>query len=106
MKDEQPITLKPTGKLNLSAWLSKDKRLPSRAAMVGNAARAVARNAVSVAKGNPVSVPESVRVERHTVCKLCEKYLADMDRCSHRKCGCVLRAKVWLWAEKCPDGKW
>lgn len=41
---------------------------------------------------------------RADICKGCEHYLAETKVCN--KCGCWLKAKVWLPFATCPEGKW
>lgn len=69
-----------------------------------NAGAAVVRNAIAAAKGNQLrhGSPE----QRLAICEGCRFFQKATMRCLHKKCGCKLKFKTWLAAEKCPDGKW
>jgi len=73
--------------------------------MAANFAGAVARNTVAALRGR-LRVEAAEAVRRATLCRGCS-FFRDVDvRCSHADCGCYLRIKVWLAAERCPVGKW
>ncbi len=74
--------------------------------IAANAARAVGRNALSVASGHPLRVDAATAAARLAVCRACEQYIPDAQRCGHARCGCYLRFKTALKAERCPDGRW
>lgn len=81
--------------------------LPPIHAQVANAARAVARNAVHLMSGaGPLRADKPTQDARLEICKGCELYLPNEERCSHSKCGCFVRIKTFLLAEKCPAAKW
>ena len=42
--------------------------------------------------------------ERMAICRECEFYLAEQEKC--KKCGCYMNAKTKLETAKCPVGKW
>lgn len=80
--------------------------LPGPARLATNAAQAVVRNLAHLATGGPLRASEAAVTARREICRACELYRADQDRCAHASCGCFLKAKAWLHAERCPVGKW
>ena len=40
--------------------------------------------------------------ERYVICRSCEYYDSTLDRCKHRRCGCVVAEKVTWSTESCP----
>lgn len=82
-------------------------KLPPLHKQMMNAGKAVIRNIGQAIKpGEAVRAPELVREERLRICEACEFYRATDERCSHSSCGCFVRVKTFLLAEKCPAGKW
>jgi hypothetical protein len=47
---------------------------------------------------------EELQAERLEICKGCEFYIPEQDRCG--KCGCFLKSKSAWKSSKCPIGKW
>lgn len=50
--------------------------------------------------------PLPVHEARQAICKGCEYFNPDTERCRHKKCGCKITAKAWWASERCPIGKW
>lgn len=88
----------------------KEVPMPPVTTVVRNAAVAAVRNGVqavkSAIKKEKFLVPDHVEAERKGKCDACPWFNAQRDRCGHFKCGCYLRVKTRLVAEKCPDGRW
>ncbi|HYE31375.1 MAG TPA: DUF6171 family protein [Methylomirabilota bacterium] len=82
------------------------RKMPGPVALAKNAAGAVVRSAAAVASGNPLKADDAEIERRKGVCENCEAYVAESGRCGHAACGCFLRAKTWLRAERCPAEKW
>jgi hypothetical protein len=49
-------------------------------------------------------VPEEEYNKRIDICKTCDKYDAEANKCTH--CGCFLKVKASWNSEKCPLSKW
>ena len=106
--------MKPEG-FYLTPWKGKNPAtaptqtspaLPGAGQLAVNAAGALARNVLQAARGGPVLATREIAESRHEICRTCEHYHPGQDRCAHRDCGCFLKAKAWLHAERCPAGKW
>lgn len=77
------------------------KKLPS----IGARARHLAGDLATVATTpGPKAVSHEEQQRRHTICEGCPYYKKGW--CAHSACGCYTRAKTWLAALKCPDGRW
>jgi hypothetical protein len=74
--------------------------LPSKLQMAKNLAVATAAHA----KTGFAHVTEEQQQARLDICKGCEFYKEDDDRCL--KCGCFLKSKSAWKSGKCPIGKW
>lgn len=83
-----------------------EKPLPKPGQLAINAAKAAVRNVGGLLANGHVFSKEEVTEKRREICKGCEFYRASDDRCAHPKCGCYLRFKTALVAEKCPAAKW
>ncbi|NBO98659.1 MAG: hypothetical protein EBU90_00760 [Proteobacteria bacterium] len=83
---------------------SNKPSMPSLPKMVTNAAQAVVRNVQSVAAGNDLRLSSDEANSRLSVCKGCEFFDKNQERCG--KCGCFMALKTYLKAERCPVGKW
>lgn len=79
---------------------------PSILRVAKNAVTAVVRNAAHVARGNTLEVSVEEKERRFGICKGCQYFRESSERCLHPACGCFLRAKTWLRAERCPVQKW
>jgi hypothetical protein len=55
-------------------------------------------------KGDSLFVSEEVALERMSICKTCEYYDPEQNRCKH--CGCLLEYKVKWALDGCPIEKW
>ena len=77
-----------------------DKELPGARTMAGNAIKAAGELIRNGFK--PASEEEQSR--RLKICKECEHYLKDQNRCS--QCGCFLKWKSRMRAWSCPVGRW
>ena len=78
------------------------------ARLTANAAGAVVRSAVQVARGRPLLATEDEKARRVVACRACDCWIAATDRCSIERggCGCWLPAKRALTVERCPRGVW
>ena len=47
---------------------------------------------------------EEVIVARNNICAACSRFKNDSARCEI--CGCYIKAKIMLFAAKCPIGNW
>jgi hypothetical protein len=83
---------------------NKNLPMPSTRQMIRNVGGSIVRNVQSVAHGNALNISEADKEKRLNICKSCEFYDAGQERCS--KCGCYLKVKTYLKAERCPVGKW
>ena len=85
---------------------SSNKRLPmpSTGQMIRNVGGSIVRTVQSVAQGNSLNISDADKEKRLSICKSCEFYDAGQERCS--RCGCYLKVKTYLKAEKCPVGRW
>lgn len=83
---------------------SLNKRMPSSIQMAKNLGNSLVRNVQSVAAGNPLKISEAEAKSRLEICKSCEFFNTESQRCT--KCGCYMSVKTYLKAEKCPVGKW
>lgn len=86
----------------------KNPALPSALTMAKNAAEAFKKTLISTAMGNKLSRPQDEIDRIYAICKACPGgyYREKDDRCSHKKCGCYLKAKRWIQAMNCPAGYW
>lgn len=82
----------------------KDTSLPTKLQMAKNLGNSIVRNIKSVAAGNPLKISDEESSIRLEICKSCEFFNANAQRCN--KCGCNMAVKTYLKAEKCPVGKW
>lgn len=82
----------------------EDLEMPSMVQIIENFTNSVANNISSVASGNPLKTSSEDASGRLNICKTCEFFDKNSERCS--KCGCKMAIKTYLKAEKCPIGKW
>lgn len=78
----------------------KPSRYPGLFTMAGNALTAAAR---FVASGLAM-VDDAEQERRLSICRGCEKFVAEDMRC--RACGCGLNLKARVRSSSCPLGKW
>ena len=84
--------------------LGGQRKMPGPVTLAKNATKAVVRSVVAVAEGDQLKADDAEIERRKAICEGCELFAG--GRCSHKACGCFLRAKTWLRAERCPAGKW
>lgn len=98
---------KPTSVVNVpSGTIRAEAKLPPAWKMARNLAGSVARSVASALAGQKVVATDEEQERRHDICRTnaCGRYAATSDRCLD--CGCFMRAKVWLHAERCKLGHW
>jgi len=96
--------IKQQQKLRDHSLSNKAKSMPSTKQLIENAGNSLVRNVRSVAAGNPLEVSTDEKNTRFEICKGCEFFSIQDERCF--KCGCYLKFKTYLKAERCPIGKW
>lgn len=77
-----------------------NQQLPSKIKMAKNLISATKEHA----KTGFAKAGNELQAERLEICKGCEFYIPDQDRCG--KCGCPLKSKSAWKSSKCPIGKW
>lgn len=77
---------------------------PSIPEMGGNLAKFAFDIIKKSMKGDALIVSNEVAEERMDICKGCEYYDSEKNRCKH--CGCFLDHKVRWALDSCPIGKW
>lgn len=98
------MTFQTHGRIIFTA--PKEKPLPTVPQLAKNAAVAVRRNVAALVSGRQVIAESEEESKRHAICRACDLYRESDDRCAHKDCGCKLKYKTWLKAERCPAGKW
>lgn len=94
--------------LTVGMQSASEPSLPSLRSQALNFTKALARSAVSVARGNPLKVSDATRDQRRAKCLACSFYRKSDGRCSHVLCGCpvskrgIIESKTELFAEYCP----
>jgi hypothetical protein len=76
------------------------QKLPSKIQMAKNLTQA----SVEHAKNGFANVTSEEQQARLDICKSCEFYIPEQDRCG--KCGCYLKSKSAWKSGKCPVEKW
>jgi len=76
------------------------------ATRIGNAAKAVGRVVDAVARGEPVAVLETHRIERLEICMNKCPWMVDEALAECSACGCYIPLKARLATEQCPKGRW
>ena len=73
-----------------------------------NITAAAVRSAAHVARTGHPFATESEIARRAEACRACETWVEATDRCSLERggCGCFLRLKRKLAAERCPLARW
>ncbi len=61
-------------------------------------------NYIQKNKNKTLIVSDETYVQRINICKSCDKYDAQMQRCF--ECGCVVPAKAKFVLDSCPLNKW
>jgi len=69
-----------------------------------NLAGRFGKSAINHAKDGFKKVDDDLYNQRIEICKGCEFFNAESDRC--KKCGCFLKIKASWNSEKCPLDKW
>tara|TARA_A100001201_G_scaffold108250_1_gene92582 strand:- start:1421 stop:1783 length:363 start_codon:yes stop_codon:yes gene_type:complete len=88
------------GEKTCSGECRNSQQLPSKIQMAKNLASATKDHA----KTGFAQAQDELQAERLEICKGCEFYIPDQDRCG--KCGCYLKSKSAWKSSKCPIGKW
>lgn len=93
------------------SWMNSkliEPELPGALQLARNAGKAVLRNGMELVRTGTVKVDPAKAEWRMRVCQNCpSKMFRESDqRCAHPKCGCYLKLKPWLKAERCPNGHW
>jgi hypothetical protein len=83
---------------------NKGSNMPSYAQIAKNVGSSLVKNTISVVQGNDLKISSEEAQKRLDICKTCEFFDKNSQRCS--KCGCYLSVKTYLKAEHCPIGKW
>jgi len=78
--------------------------LPPVSTQIKNVGQSVINNIKQVMAGGNLRCESEETIRRLSICKACPLYIADKSRCSI--CGCYLKVKVTLQAERCPNGLW
>lgn len=76
-------------------------KAPPIAQRVANLGQSIVRNAKAVLRGQPLKETDEEAQRRLSVCRACPKFMQPYQICSI--CGCFMKAKTYLRAEKCPD---
>lgn len=71
--------------------------------MAKNVAAAAKDELKAVAGGKP-PVDEAEIARRLRLCKRCDLFIKEQERCS--QCGCFMKFKARLRSQHCPVGKW
>lgn len=99
------MNFRTTGRI-IKGGTAPERPLPSVPQLAANATKAAARNVAALLSGQRFMADEEARQKRLSICGECEFFRHSDERCSHKNCGCRLRLKTWLQAERCPAGKW
>jgi hypothetical protein len=54
--------------------------------------------------GQALTVSDEIKQNRLNICKTCDKYDEEPNRC--KECGCMLEYKTGFALDSCPLGKW
>jgi len=81
-----------------------EQEFPSLPEQGKNILGSAARVAGHFARTGKIGVPEEILNYRMDICKACEKYNEEKQKC--RKCGCYLPFKTTIAADRCPLDKW
>jgi hypothetical protein len=104
-KEELKRKIQQASKIReLSGQSIQKQTLPPFKQMVQNVGQSVVRNVQSVVDGNALNVSDNEKDRRLSICRSCEFFIKEQERCS--KCGCYMAIKTYLKAESCPVGKW
>ena len=83
---------------------NKNGPMPSFGQIAKNVGSSLVKNTISVVQGNDLKLSGNEAEKRLEICKSCEFFEKNAQRCS--KCGCYMAVKTYLKAEHCPVGKW
>lgn len=103
-KEQLKQRLQNQSKIQELSSSNKNLPMPSTGQMIRNIGGSIVKNIQSVAAGNPLNISEDEKEKRLNICRSCEFFELSDERCS--KCGCYLKIKTYLKAEKCPVGRW
>lgn len=97
------VTFKPGLRvLSVPGAPERPKKLPSVFRQAKNLAGAIGRTGKVLAQGKNPTVSKEEADTRQAICKTCDLFRSEDERCTHPKCGCFTKVKVWLKAERCP----
>lgn len=82
----------------------KESSYPTTGQIVKNLSQSIVNNVGQLIKGNNISASDQDSTSRLNICNTCEFFDRQQGRCT--KCGCYMKIKAQLKAEKCPIGKW
>ncbi len=80
------------------------KNFPSPFQQAKNLTSQVITSGIGVARGAPLLTSDENAATRLGICKTCEFFNIEKNRCT--KCGCFMLAKTKFQLAKCPVGKW
>lgn len=103
-KEELKRRIQSQQKIKELASSNKKLDMPTAPQLVKNLGNSVVNNIKSVMAGNSLNISDEEKEKRLSICKGCEFFSQVDDRCS--RCGCYLKVKTYLKAERCPIGKW
>ena len=103
-KEQLKQRLQNQSKIRELSSSNKNLHMPSTGQMIRNVGGSIVRTVQSVAHGNALNISEADKEKRLSICKSCEFFDAAQERCA--KCGCYLKIKTYLKAEKCPINRW
>jgi len=87
--------------------LPGDSRISRPLPPVKQQLKNLARDGVKVirnaAKTGTILIDAATAEKNAEICAKCEFFRQSDERCSHPRCGCFSRVKVWFSAMQCPD---
>ncbi len=78
--------------------------LPHISTQMKTLGQSIVNNIKQIATGGSLRASEAETQRRLGICQTCPLFMADKMRCSI--CGCYLKVKATLQAERCPKAKW
>ena len=79
-------------------------KLPPLSAQIRNITNSAIKAGQALLQNKELLATEAQYDDRLNICKTCEYFRADINRCS--KCGCKTQYKLKLKTESCPVNKW
>ena len=77
---------------------------PPAHVLAANVVKTLVQVANGAIHGQAVAVSDEEKTRRMEICRACDQFKADTQRCM--KCGCFMTYKSRLSAGKCSIGKW